>query len=310
MARADSELRSLRQSILDSAMRVIAEKKISGTRLREIAARAGVSTGTLNYHFPSKEVLLQSLLNEMDRVFNEERPVFLSGMGLNPTKKLKWFLDQEKQLLSDRRQLAEVFVDFWGHGLTDEQVRAKIRHMYGRWRGDIEAVIEEGMAADAFAVTNKSLASALVVSLMEGAALQYLIDSPAIDLQDYFAASLAMVLSYLRPGRRLRQSDMARGREAYPSDLGDDAWVRVEPLVDGRSQAGRPRDVDLREVLNGISYVLTSGCSWRMLPHDFPKWQTVYRYYRMWREDGTWESIAVQLGLQALKETAAGAKDG
>jgi AcrR family transcriptional regulator len=290
-------------------MQVIREKKISGTRLREIAARAGISTGTLNYHFPSKELLLQSLLNEMDRIFNEERPVFLSEMGLDPTRKLKWFLDQERQLLSDRRELAEVFIDFWGHGLADEKIRTKIQHMYDRWRGDVEATLAEGIASGALKTAHKGLVSALVVSLMEGAALQYLIDSSAIDLQDYFTESLEMVVCYLQPHRHLEGSEVAIGREAYPSDLGDDAWRRVEPLVDGRGQAGRPRDVDMREVVNAISYVLTSGCSWRMLPHDFPKWQTVYRYYRMWREEGSWERIAAQLGLEAPNEIAGGAAD-
>jgi len=309
MARVGNDLGSLRQTILDSAMQVITEKKISGTRLREIAARAGISTGTLNYHFPSKELLLQSLLNEMDRIFNEERPVFLSEMGLNPTRKLKWFLDQERQLLSDRMELAEVFIDFWGHGLADEQIRVKIQRMYDRWRGDIEATLAESIASGAFETSDARLVSALIVSLMEGAALQYLIDSSAIDLEDYFTESLEMVLCYLRPNRRLEGTERATGREAYPSDLGDDAWRRVEPLVDGRGQAGRPRDVDMREVLNGISYVLASGCSWRMLPHDFPKWQTVYRYYRMWRDEGSWERIAAQLGLEAPKEIAGGAAD-
>ena len=54
---------------------------------------------------------------------------------------------------------------------------------------------------------------------------------------------------------------------------------------------GRPRVHDLREILNAVFYVLKSGCQWRLLPHDFPRWPTVYWYFRRWRIDGTWERI-------------------
>ena len=54
---------------------------------------------------------------------------------------------------------------------------------------------------------------------------------------------------------------------------------------------GRPRTVDLQEVLNGVLYVLRSGCVWRAMPHDLPPWQTVYQYFLKWKKDGTWERV-------------------
>ena len=54
---------------------------------------------------------------------------------------------------------------------------------------------------------------------------------------------------------------------------------------------GRPRTHSLREILNAVFYLLKSGCQWRLLPHNFPRWPTVYHYYRTWRLDGTWEKI-------------------
>lgn len=80
-------------------------------------------------------------------------------------------------------------------------------------------------------------------------------------------------------------------RKAYPSDLSDGEWDLLEPLIPPAKPGGRPRQTDMREVLNGILYVLRSGCAWRMLPHDLPPWQTVYDYFRMWRQDGTWQRI-------------------
>ena len=80
------------------------------------------------------------------------------------------------------------------------------------------------------------------------------------------------------------------GRRPYPSDLTEAQWAELALLVerprrvDGR---GRPRRVDLREVVNAILYVLHEGCRWRALPHDFPAWETVYWYFAKWTDDGT-----------------------
>jgi putative transposase len=80
-------------------------------------------------------------------------------------------------------------------------------------------------------------------------------------------------------------------RKTYPTDLSDDEWKYIEPHMPRPKGHGRPRIHSLREILNAIFYLLRSGCQWRMLPHDFPRWPTVYHYFRKWRLDGTWESI-------------------
>lgn len=80
-------------------------------------------------------------------------------------------------------------------------------------------------------------------------------------------------------------------RKPYPSDLTDAQWEQLAPLLPVAKRGGRPRSVDLREVMNGILYVLRSGCAWRMLPHDLPPWGTVWWYFRQWRCNGTWECI-------------------
>ncbi len=65
-------------------------------------------------------------------------------------------------------------------------------------------------------------------------------------------------------------------RKHYPSDLTDAQWAVLAPLLPPARPGGRPRRVDLREVLNGIRYVLRNGCTWRALPHDLPPWGTVW----------------------------------
>jgi putative transposase len=84
-------------------------------------------------------------------------------------------------------------------------------------------------------------------------------------------------------------------RRAYPSDVSDAEWAILAPLLPPAKPGGRPRSVDLREIINAISYWLRSGEAWRLLPHDLPPWHTVYHYWRAWRLGGDWERLHTAL---------------
>jgi putative transposase len=88
---------------------------------------------------------------------------------------------------------------------------------------------------------------------------------------------------------------MARQRLTYPTDLTDEEWQALKPLLPPEKSGGRPRKYPMREVLNGIQYVLRGGCAWRLMPHDLPQWQTAYQTWRAWRQDGTWLRLHDQL---------------
>jgi putative transposase len=78
-------------------------------------------------------------------------------------------------------------------------------------------------------------------------------------------------------------------RPSYPTDLSDKEWNLIQHLVPDAKPGGRPEASPKREILNAIVYLLRSGCSWRMLPHDLPPWRLVYHYFRQWRQDGPWQ---------------------
>jgi putative transposase len=80
-------------------------------------------------------------------------------------------------------------------------------------------------------------------------------------------------------------------RKAYKSDLTDKEWQIIKPLIPPPKPGGHPRTVDMREVVNAIFYLLRTGCSWEMLPHEFPPYSTVYYYFRRWQKHGIWEQI-------------------
>lgn len=91
-------------------------------------------------------------------------------------------------------------------------------------------------------------------------------------------------------------------RKQYSTDLTDAEWTQIMPLLPAAKTGGRPAR-DRREIVDAISYIVRAGCAWRMMPHDFPPWQTVYHYFRVWRRDGTWERVHDAL-REAVREQA------
>jgi putative transposase len=97
-------------------------------------------------------------------------------------------------------------------------------------------------------------------------------------------------------------------RKRYPSDLSDEQWVLIEPFLPPAQRGGRPRAVDLREVLNTLFYQARTGCQWDYLPHDLVPKGTAYDYFARWHRDGTWQAIldALRAGIRVVTPTADG----
>lgn len=93
-------------------------------------------------------------------------------------------------------------------------------------------------------------------------------------------------------------------RRAYPTDVTDDEWAILAPLIPEPLPGGRPAHLSRRELVNAQFYVLRNGCTWRALPHDFPAYSTVYWYFRKWRDAGVWQRI--NDALREMVRVAAG----
>src|SRR3954453_16073083 len=93
-------------------------------------------------------------------------------------------------------------------------------------------------------------------------------------------------------------------RKPYPTDLSDAQWTRSQSCLATPKAQGRPRTHSLRDVLDAIFYVLKSGCPWRLLPHDFPPWSTVYYHFRKFRLSGVWHLVFK--ALHAAERTRVG----
>jgi len=99
-----------------------------------------------------------------------------------------------------------------------------------------------------------------------------------------------------------------RGQLRYPSDLTDEEWAHVEPLIPPAKRGGNRRHVDVREVVNGLMYVLSTGCQWRAIPKDLPPRSTTHDYFDLWSWDGTLdrihEALYVKCREAALREAS------
>jgi putative transposase len=82
-----------------------------------------------------------------------------------------------------------------------------------------------------------------------------------------------------------------RTKQIYRTDLTDSQWNLIKEMVPAAKPGGRPRKLEMREVVNAILYLVVSGIQWRMLPKEYPKWQSVYHYFCQWSESGLWKRI-------------------
>jgi len=79
--------------------------------------------------------------------------------------------------------------------------------------------------------------------------------------------------------------------QTYPSDLTDSQWEHIKDLLPAVKARGRPRELEVRQVVNALLYLVVGGVQWRMLPREYPCWQSVYYYFRLWQRDGTWRRV-------------------
>jgi transposase len=93
-----------------------------------------------------------------------------------------------------------------------------------------------------------------------------------------------------------------RGELRYPSDLTPAEWAFVEPLIPAAKRGGNRRHVDEREIVNGLMYILSTGCQWRAIPKDLPARSTLYNYFDLWSWDGTLERIHQALYVECRED--------
>jgi TetR/AcrR family transcriptional regulator len=188
-----------KEAILEATLRTVAECKLSGTRMRQIAKYAGMSQGNLHYYFPAKQSLITSLLDYMLAFSVAGRAEQLHSEHLSSHQKLQLFLDEKELALRERQDYMLAFYDLWVEATKTPEIREKMIEQYSVWRSDIHEVVQEGVRRGFFDAKAAEHAPGLLVSIMEGAALQFLIDPEVFDLHGHFQAACRMLVDYLTP---------------------------------------------------------------------------------------------------------------
>lgn len=188
-----------RAQILDAAFDSIAERSLEGTRMRYIAEVAGVSQPSLHYYFNTKDKLIVALLDRLLAEFQAEREERLAAAE-GPLARLRVMLAHQKQFIVEKSDTFEVYYDFWVQATKRPSVGDKVRQMNTGWRAIIREVLDEGVRTGVFRADRVRMAPAIIVSILQGAALQYILDPEEFDLDLYFEQAEEFLVSYLGKG--------------------------------------------------------------------------------------------------------------
>jgi putative transposase len=90
--------------------------------------------------------------------------------------------------------------------------------------------------------------------------------------------------------------------QRYPTDLTDRQWDCIKEIIPPPKPGGRPRSLEMRQVINAMLYIVVSGVQWRMLPREYPNWKSVYHYFRAWQKEGTWQRLHDSLRAQVRRQ--------
>lgn len=187
---------SARERILQAAYEVIFEDQISGTRLRKIAERAGLANGHVHYYFSTKDELLLELLERLLLSFRQEREYLLADTSKSAMEKLLSVLALKVEVIQEGTKDFVVF-DFWVQSASNEAIRENFSSSYSPWRDLIDQIIQSGIESGEFNPKYAGLLPSIIISIMDGAALQYLIDNQAFGLEEYFNTAGEMLSELL-----------------------------------------------------------------------------------------------------------------
>ncbi len=186
---------STEERILEAALDVVQEHTISGTRIHLVAQRAGLFPSNIHYYFKSKRDLLFAVLTRLHARCLDIRADIRKQTDNTLEAQLEVFFEQKKQFILHETKYDYAEVDFWTQTHLDEEVRARFVASFAQWREEIARVIAR--YCPHVSHEKRDFLSALMVSMMEGATLQYLVDANAFDLEEYFDRCCALVLAQL-----------------------------------------------------------------------------------------------------------------
>lgn len=185
------------KKILDATLEIIAREKISGTRMHLIAKEANMSQSNLHYYFPTKNDLIITLMDDLQKRFSEKRMDSVDLKNKSLDENIHGLFEEKKDDILNHKKVDYAQFDFWVQGTVNPDIRVKFQKTFEEWRNNIKEVLKNDK--DPLNVNSKyaEMLPFITVSLMMGASMQYLIDEGKFDLEEYFLASEKLVLNFL-----------------------------------------------------------------------------------------------------------------
>lgn len=187
---------STEERILDAAFDVLQERTISGVRMALVAERAGLFQSNIHYYYKSKHELLLAVQRKVLRHCVELRRA-LGGTEGTAQEQIEVFWGQKKNFIQKEPKYDYAEIDFWSQARVDEAMRAEVRAAFANWRREIEAMLAR--LAVWMPEKRRGLLAAVMVSMMEGATMQYLLHPGAFDLDSYFSYCTELVMKEITP---------------------------------------------------------------------------------------------------------------
>lgn len=184
--------------ILKAAFEIVAQNKISGTRMHLIAKEAGMVQSNLHYYYPTKNDLLIALLDSLQERFTQKR---MSSVDLDKksfVENLQGLFHEKKDDILNHKKIDYVQFDFWVQGTVNPEIKAKFKDAFDIWTKNITEVLKQEPAFEENRSPHYKMLPYLIVSIMMGASMQYLIDEEKFDLDEYFEAAEKMILNFLK----------------------------------------------------------------------------------------------------------------
>ncbi|HEY8364880.1 MAG TPA: TetR/AcrR family transcriptional regulator [Haloplasmataceae bacterium] len=174
------------EKILKATLEVIAREKISGTRMHLIAKEANMSQSNLHYYFPTKNDLLISLMDELQKRFSEKRVESVDLENKSFMENIRGLFKEKQDDILNHKKVDYVQFDYWVQGTVNPEIRDKFQQSFSEWRKNITEVLVMNENYQKLDEETKKILPYIMVSLMMGASMQYLIDENSFSLDSYF----------------------------------------------------------------------------------------------------------------------------
>ncbi|QVK18785.1 TetR/AcrR family transcriptional regulator [Mycoplasmatota bacterium] len=190
--------KDINKKILDATLEVVAREKISGTRMHLIAKEAKMSQSNLHYYYPTKNDLLMSLMDELQKRFSEKRIESVDLKNKSLGDNLNGLFKEKHDDILNHKKVDYAQFDFWVQGTVNPEIKTKFQTSFDEWRHNITAVLKKDESYERLNAKFQEMLPYIMVSLMMGASMQYLIDEGKFNLDSYFEVGEKLILAYLQ----------------------------------------------------------------------------------------------------------------